>query len=249
MGTAIVTGASSGLGLEIATLLGKRGYDVVLIARSAAALDQLATGIPGARTLATDLSTPEGVRAVIDAVPSADLVVNNAGFGECGPFVGADKERARQMVELNCTALTSLCGAYLPGMVERGAGQILNIASTAAFQPGPEMAVYYATKAYVLSFTEALAEELRGSPVTATAFCPGAFRSSFFERAGAEGTRLVKGRKLPSSQDMAIAALKALDAGTVVAVPGFANKLGAVMPRFTPRPILRRAVHYIQREV
>ena len=248
MGTAIVTGASSGLGRELAILLGERGLDVVLVARSGSALEELSSQIPGSRVLAVDLADPEGVAAVVDQVSQADVLVNNAGFGTCGPFATSDQVRERQMVDLNCTALTALCGAYLPGMLEQGRGTILNVASTAAFQAGPEMAVYYATKAYVLSFSEALAEEVRGTPVKVTAFCPGAFRSSFFETAGAEETRLVKGRKLPDSKAMAVAALRAADGGRVVAVPGLSNKIGAVLPRFTPRPVLRRVVHFIQKE-
>jgi len=247
-GTAIITGASSGFGLEMARLLDARGFDVVLVARSTGALDQLAAELTSARVVTADLGVPADREALVAAVPEAELLVNNAGFGECGPFASSDQARALQMIEVNCVALTALSGAYLPGMLERGRGKVLNVASTAAFQPGPEMAVYYATKAYVLSFTEAIAEEARGTGVTVTAFCPGAFSSGFMAVAGAEGTRLVKGRTLPSAASMANAALSALDSGSVVSVPGLTNKIGAVLPRFTPRPVLRRVVHYIQRE-
>ena len=247
MGIAVVTGASSGLGRELAARLNARGHEVVLVARTAGALESLAGELTGSRVITADLSRPEGIAAVTGVVPEVDVLVNSAGFGDCGPFVAADQARAREMIDLNCGALTELTGAYLGGMVARHAGQILNVASTAAFQAGPEMAVYYATKAYVLSFSEAIAEEVRGTGVTVTAFCPGAFSSGFGAAAHAEETRLFKGRSLPTSAEMAEAALQALDRGRVVAIPGAANKIGAFMPRLTPRPVLRRAVHYVQR--
>ena len=247
--TAIVTGASSGFGFEMATLLDAQGYDVVLVARSAAALEQLAGTLRSARIVPLDLSQHDAPEALFREVPSTDLLINNAGFGECGPFAKANQDRARDMIEVNCVAVTALTGRYLPGMLERGAGHILNVASTAAFQPGPEMAVYYATKAYVLSFSEAIAEEVRGSGVRVTAFCPGAFSSGFAETAHAQTTRLFKGRKLPTSAAMAAAAWSAMQSGAVVAVPGVTNKIGAFLPRLSPRPVLRRAVHFIQRDV
>lgn len=248
MATAIVTGASSGIGREMALRLGRRGHRVVLVARRQAALEQLATLLPGAEVIAADLGVPEGAASVESAVPAADIVVNNAGFGECGIFTESDAARNLEMIQVNCAAVTSLCRTYAPGMVQRGWGKILNIASTAAFQPGPTMAVYYATKAYVLSFSEALAEELRGTGVTVTAFCPGAFESGFQETANAVNTRLIKGRNLPSSAEIADLALTAMDRGAAVAVPGLLNKFGASMVRFSPRPLTRRVVHYIQAE-
>jgi uncharacterized protein len=248
MPTAIVTGASSGLGLELSRALAAKGYELTLVARSADALEALASELGGARVVAADLARRRGVDAVVEAVAAADLLVNNAGFGEVGPFADADGRRSADMVRVNCEALVSLCAAYLPGMLERGSGQILNVASTAAFQPGPEMAVYYASKAFVLSFTEAIAEELRGTGVSATAFCPGAFASGFQEQAGLKNSRLVRGRNLPTSAAMAAEALKALERRDVVAVPGAVNKLGAFLPRITPRPVLRRAVQFIQQE-
>jgi uncharacterized protein len=246
MATAIVTGASSGAGKEIAKLLGARDHHVALVARTRSALDEVAASIPEADVVVADLGSPEGVSNVTGAVPEADILVNNAGFGECGQFTELSPAVAAEMIQVNCTALTLLCRAYAPGMLARHSGHILNIASTAAFQPGPTMAVYYASKAYVLSFTEALAEEFRGSGVTATAFCPGAFQSGFQAVAKAENTRLVKGRKLPSAAVVADAALRAMDRGVVVSVPGLTNKIGASMVRFSPRPVTRRVVHYVQ---
>jgi short-subunit dehydrogenase len=195
-----------------------------------------------------DLGTSQGRDAVFAAAPTAEILINNAGFGNVGNFQETDLATSMQMVEVNVAALTDLTGRYLPGMVERGSGRVMNVASTAAFQPGPRMAVYYATKAYVLSFTEAIAQELRDTGVTATAFCPGAFASGFQETAKAETLRLLKGRTLPTSADMAKAALAAMDAGRVVAVPGFVNKVGAISPRFTPRPVVRRISEWVASE-
>jgi short-subunit dehydrogenase len=244
----MVTGASSGVGRELARRLAKRGDELVLVARSAKALEELSDELGGCRVVVADLGIRSGIAEVTEAVASVDVLVNSAGFGEFGPFASSDADRARAMVDLNCGALTELTRAYLSGMVERGSGQILNVASTAAFQAGPGLAVYCATKAYVLSFTEAVAEEVRGSGVTVTAFCPGAFSSGFQATAHIEESRLVKGRTLPTSAEMADAALVALDRHKVVSVPGTMNKIGAFMPRLTPRPVLRRVVHLIQRE-
>jgi short-subunit dehydrogenase len=195
MATALVTGASSGIGLEIARLLAK-DYDLVLAARSADKLEQLASELGNARVVAVDLIDPDGSRKLIAEVPTVDVLVNNAGFAEYGPFAEANEQRLEDMIELNITALTRLSRAYLPGMLERGRGKIMNVASTASFQPGPLMAVYYATKAYVLSFSEALAEETRGSGVTVTALCPGPTTTNFQATANMEKSRLVNERML-----------------------------------------------------
>ena len=249
MGRALVTGASNGLGLEIARLLDESGVEVVLVARSASVLEGIASSMNHAIVLPADLSTADGVRTVLDQAGTIDILVNNAGFGECGDFASIDPAVSTDMIQVNCSALTALTAAFLPAMIERGSGNVLNIASTAAFQPGPTMAVYYATKAYVLSFTEAIAEETRKTGVKVTAVCPGAFASGFQDVAHAGNTRLIKGRKLPTSKDMAEAALVAMKRGDVVSVPGIVNKIGATSPRFSPRPLVRRVAHFIQREV
>jgi len=248
MGTAVVTGASSGLGRELALRLSERGERVVAVARNAEALTELAETTSRIEVVAADLSRPEGRELLAGSVVDVDILVNNAGFGSSGEFAQTPRDVSEGMVEVNVAALTDLTARWLPGMIERGSGRVLNIASTAAFQPGPLMAVYYASKAYVLSFTEAIAEELRGTGVTATAFCPGAFASGFQSTAGMEHTRLVKSRTLPSSAQMADAALDAMDRGKVVAVPGALNKLGSISPRFAPRGVVRRATHWIQSE-
>jgi short-subunit dehydrogenase len=247
MATALVTGASSGIGLEIARILA-HDHDVVLAARSAGKLEALATEIGGARVVAVDLADPVGPAKLVADVASVDVLVNNAGFGDWGPFAEAPAKKLNEMVELNVGALTRLSRAYLPGMLERGSGRIMNVGSTAGFQPGPLMAVYYATKAYVLSFSEALAEETRGTGVTVTALCPGPTASGFQAGAAMESSRLVKGRKLPTAASVAAYGVKAMNKGDVVAVPGFTNKMMAASIRFSPRPLIRRMVHRVQAE-
>ena len=175
MTTALVTGASGGIGLEIARVLAP-DHDLVLVARSAAKLDALATELGGARVMAADLAELGGVAKIAAEVPDVDVLVNNAGVGDFGPFAEVDLDKTLRMIQLNITSLTALARHYLPGMLERGHGRVMNVASTASFQPGPLMAVYYATKAYVLSFTEAVAEETRGTGITVTALCPGSHR-------------------------------------------------------------------------
>jgi uncharacterized protein len=246
MSTALITGASSGIGLEIARILA-RDHDVVLTARSEPALRELANELGGrARVVVSDLSEPGGAATLSAEVPEVDVLVNNAGFGDFGDFATASPERLDQMIELNVGSLTRLCRSYLPAMLERGSGRIMNVASTAAFQPGPLMAVYYATKAYVLSFSEALAEETRGSGVSVTALCPGPTVSGFQAVAAMEQSRLVKGKKMPTSASVAAFAVKAMDRGDVVAVPGLQNKVLAASVRFSPRPVIRRVVHKLQ---
>jgi short-subunit dehydrogenase len=246
MPSALITGASSGIGLEIARILA-RDHDVALAARSAAPLQQLATELgDNARVVIADLSDPSGAAKLASEVPDVDVLVNCAGFGDFGDFASASPEKIDQMIVCNVSSLTSLCRAYLPGMLQRGSGRIMNVASTAAFQPGPLMAVYYATKAYVLSFSEALAEETRGTGVTVTALCPGPTASGFQAGAAMEHSKLVHGRKLPTAATVAAFGVKAMQRGDVVAVPGFSNKLLATSIRFSPRPVVRRLVHKMQ---
>ena len=242
---ALVTGASGGIGLEIARVLAP-DHDLVLVARSAAKLEALAAELGGAHVIAADLSDPAAVAKIAAEVPEVDVLVNNAGVGDFGPFAEADADKTLAMIQLNVTALTALTRQYLPGMLARGSGRILNVASTASFQPGPLMAVYYATKAYVLSFTEAIAEEVRGSGVKVTALCPGPTSSGFQAAADMELSPLVANRKLPSAAEVAAYGVKALEHGDVVAVPGLVNKVMAGSVRFTPRPVIRRLVRKLQ---
>ncbi len=246
MPTAVVTGASSGIGLAFARLLAAEGYDLVLAARSAGTLADLADELGQARAVAIDLSDPAGPAQLIDAVPSADVLINNAGVGDYAPFAEADEKKLAAMMQLNMVSLTELSRHYLPGMLERGRGQIVHVASTASFQPGPLMAVYYATKAYVLSLSEAIAEETRGTGVTVTALCPGPTSSGFQAGAAMESSKLVSGRRLPTADDVAAAGYRAMKAGKVIEVPGVKNKVGAASIRLTPRPLVRRMVHSMQ---
>lgn len=245
MTIALVTGASGGIGLEIARVLAP-DHDLVLVARSGAKLETLAEELGGARVIAADLSDPSAVAKIVAEVPNVDVLVNNAGVGDFGPFAQADVDATLAMIQLNITSLTALTRAYLPGMLDRGHGRIMNVASTASFQPGPLMAVYYATKAYVLSFTEAIAEEGRGSGVTVTALCPGPTASGFQAAADMELSPLVANKKLPTSAEVAAYGVKAMHRGDVVAVPGLLNKVLASSVRFAPRPIMRRLVHKMQ---
>ncbi len=245
MTTALITGASSGIGLEIARVLAP-DHDLVLVARSAAKLDALATELGGARVIAADLSDPSAVAKIAAEIADVDVLVNNAGVGDFGAFAEADADRTIAMIQLNVTSLTALSRVYLPGMLARGSGRVLNVASTASFQPGPLMAVYYATKAYVLSFSEALTEETRGSGVTVTALCPGPTASGFQAAADMELSPLVANKKLPTAAEVAAFGVKAMEKGDAVAVPGLLNKVMAAAVRATPRPVMRRLVHKLQ---
>lgn len=242
-GVALITGASAGLGAEFARQLAKRGYRLVLAARRKERLDSLAAELGNARSVEIDLSregaAAELIRNLSDAGETVDLLVNNAGFGLHGRFDKADPNRLRQMVDLNCGALTDLCRAVLPAMVERGSGAILNVASTAAFQAGPGMAVYFATKAYVLSLSEALHEEVRRSGVRVTALCPGPTRTEFGEVAGFKGNGAFD-RFAMDPETVVRAGLDALDRNKAVVVTGTLNKVGAFSTRLAPRSVLRR---------
>jgi short-subunit dehydrogenase len=247
MTTALVTGASGGIGLEIARALAP-DHDLVLVARSADRLAEIAAELRGARVIAIDLADADAVERIVAEVPDVDVLVNNAGVGDFAPFADADPAKLDTLIALNVGALTRLSRAYLPGMLARKQGRILNVASTAAFQPGPLMAVYYATKAYVLSLSEALAEETRGTGVTVTALCPGPTASDFQAGAAMEGSRLVRGRKLATAASVARYGVAAMRKGDVVAVPGMMNKVLASSVRVTPRAVIRRLVHRMQSE-
>jgi len=245
MSLALVTGASGGIGAEIARVLAP-DHDLVLVARSAAKLDALATELGGARVIAADLSDPGAVGKIAAELPEVDVLVNNAGVGDFGAFAAEDTERILGMIQLNSTSLTALTRQYLPAMLERRQGRVMNVASTASFQPGPLMAVYYATKSYVLSFSEALHEETRGTGVSVTALCPGPTASGFQAAADMELSPLVANRKLPSAADVAAYGVKAMQRGDAVAVPGAMNKIMAASVRLTPRPVIRRLVRKMQ---
>lgn len=255
MATALITGASGGIGLELAKIHAAKKDDLILVARSAAKLEALAhelRKLHGIKvfTLATDLSEADAATQVFAYTTGnnleVDYLINNAGFGDFGLFAGSDWKKQHRMMELNMTTLTHLCHLYLPGMIRRRAGKIMNVASTAAFQPGPTMAVYYASKAYVLHFSEALSNELKNTGVTITTLCPGPTESGFQEAAAMEESRLVKGRKMPSSYEVAQYGYKAMMQGKTVAIHGLMNYLMANAIRFTPRSIALKVVRFIQ---
>lgn len=239
---ALITGASAGLGAEFAHQLSKRGHRLVLAARRKDRLDSLAAELGNARAVEVDLSrqgaAAELMRNLSDAGEAVDLLVNNAGFGLLGRFDEADPKRLRQMVDLNCGALTDLCREVLPAMVERRSGAILNVASTAAFQPGPGIAVYFATKAYVLSLSEALHEEVRRFGVRVTALCPGPTRTEFGEVAGFKGRSF--DRFAMDADSVVRAGLAALDRNKAVVITGALNKAGAFSTRLAPRALVRK---------
>ncbi|ACY14774.1 SDR family NAD(P)-dependent oxidoreductase [Haliangium ochraceum] len=246
--TALITGASSGLGREYARLFAADGHDVVLVARRRERLDQLSE----------ELSASAGVRAHVvpadlceDGAPEAvctrlreagvdiEFLVNNAGFGSNGAFAELPLERELDMVTLNIHALVHLTGLLLPAMCERGSGRILNIGSTAGFQPGPFMSTYYATKAFVNHFTEGLAHELADSGVSATVSCPGATASEFAEHAGNDKSRLF-GAKVADAETVAREGYEAMMAGRPMVVHGARNRLLVQSLRLSPRRLVSR---------
>jgi short-subunit dehydrogenase len=251
---AVVTGASGGIGLEIARNLGVDGYDVVLVARSAEKLEAHAADIAkksGVRTLVigVDLSARNAADLVVAELQrhsiEPEILVNNAGVGLFGVHLDLKLEDEQAMMDLNITTLTRLTKLLLPGMVRRKRGRIMNVAFTAAFQPGPYMAVYYATKAYVLYYSEAIAEELKDTGVTVTVLCPGPTVSGFQDKANMHESGLVKGRKLPTSKDVADYAVPAMMAGKRVAIHGIMNWIMAQSIRFAPRDMTTKLVAMI----
>ena len=241
---ALITGASAGLGAEFARQLSKRGHRLVLAARRKDGLEALAAEIGNARAVESDLARPGAAAALLANVAAAgeqvDLLVNNAGFGLHGRFATADPKRLREMIDLNCGALTELCRAILPEMIERRSGAILNVASTAAFQPGPGMGVYFATKAYVLSLTEALHEEARKFGVKVSALCPGPTRTEFGDvagfKAGGGFDRLSMDAGAVVRQG-----LDGLERNRAIVITGTINRIGAFSTRLAPRALVRKA--------
>lgn len=250
--TALITGASSGLGMDFARLFARDGWDLVLVARSEGKLRELAASLSGttATVIAADLSQPDAARRLADELRArsirVDALVNNAGLGAAGAFAANDWQLELQSIQVNVVALTALAKLLLPDMLARRSGRILNVASTAAFQPGPLMAVYYATKAYVLSFSEALAEELRDSGVTVTALCPGPTATGFAAVSDAGDKRLFKVRKPARSADVARAGYEAMKRGRRVVVTGMVNRMMTQAVRVTPRRLVSTIVRKLQ---
>jgi uncharacterized protein len=245
--TAVITGASKGIGRELARLFAREKYDLVLVARSADLLERLGAELStahGTRShiLTADLADPSAPGAIAEQlreVPVAvDVLVNNAGYGTYGPFASTDLVETLGLLRVNILALTHLTRLFLPAMLERGAGRILNVASTAAFQAGPLMAAYYASKAYVLHFSEALAEELRGTGVMVTALCPGPTRTEFHRRARMESAKLVRWTPfVMDTASVARAGYEGLMRGKRLVIPGLTNRILAQVVRFVPRVV------------
>lgn len=244
---ALVTGASGGIGLDVADELGARGHDLVLVARSEAKLNDEAKRLAAAHrvdahAIALDLCATDAGSKLAESLAErrldVDVLVNNAGFGTFGAFVQTDLDEQVRMIQLNVLALTDLTRRLVPPMVARRRGWVMNVASTAAFQPGPYMAVYFATKAYVLSFSEALASELEGTGVVVSALCPGATATGFQATARTAGSGLTEGRELPPSRPVAKRGVDGLFAGERVVIPGAQNWLMAQSPRFAPRNLV-----------
>ena len=256
--TALITGASAGLGLEFAHLFARDKFNLVLVARSGPKLAELAEQLRTShgitvKTIPLDLGLPGSSQTLFEETQRAgiqvDILVNNAGYGMSGEFAQIPLEESYGQIQLNITALTLLTRLYLGPMLERRSGKIMNVASTAAFQPGPLMAVYYATKAYVLSFTEAIADEVRTSGVSVTCFCPGATLTEFQKRARTEDSRLFKRLMPMDAKTVAADGYRALMEGKTLAISGFRNWLVAESVRFAPRKIVTAISRWVAQPV
>jgi len=250
----LITGASSGIGLELAKIFAKNGHNLVLVARSENVLNELKTSLEKdygieVIVIVKDLKYYSAPTEIYDEITrqkiNINILVNNAGFGTYGNFSDTDLEVELEMIQVNITALTHLTKLFLKDMVEYNSGRILNVASTAAFQPGPLMAVYYATKAYVLSFSEAIAEELRNTNIKITTLCPGPTKTNFSSSAQIKDNKLFSG-KIPDAKEVAEYAYNALVTEKRVAIHGFKNKILVNSNRFAPRKLVTKTVRKIQ---
>ena len=253
--TALVTGGSGGIGLELAKVLARNGFDLVLVARRRDTLEAAAGQLEGkfdvrAHVFAADLRRREAPQEIFDFLQNENIpievLVNNAGFGLGGEFSETAVERELEMIQVNIVALTHLTKLFLAPMIKRKSGRVLNVASTAAFQPGPLMAVYYATKAYVLSFSEALAEELRNSEITVTALCPGPTDTDFADTAEMGESRLFNAFGIADAADVAKYGYDAMISGKRLAIPGIKNKILAQANRLAPRSLSARIARIAQ---
>ena len=254
--TALITGASGGLGLSFVNIFARDGYDIVLVARNGDRLEEIKKEIEAkhnvnAMVVAVDLCAQNGAEQVFDATSKAgikvDVLVNNAGFGDFGEFYKSDLNKQTRMVDLNCIALMQLCHLYLPDMIKNGKGNILNVDSIAAFQAGPLMSVYYATKAFVLSFSQALTRELKGTGVKVTALCPGPIRTNFDNAADLGESGLFKNLKVWDPNVVAEFGYKNMKKGKSLCICGFVNKIIVFANRLAPRCLVRNMVYSLQK--
>ena len=252
--TALITGASSGIGLELAHLFARDGYRLVLLARSRNTLRQIGDDLQArygvtVRIAPKDLAHPAAPAELYQELQEAgvvlDVLVNNAGFGLAGDFQSTEWAKEAEMMQVNMVAATHLTKLFLPQIKARE-GAVLNVASTAAFQPGPFMSVYYASKAFLLSFSEALAEELEGTGVTVTCLCPGPVKTNFQRRAYLEGTAVVNSPLLLDVRDVARIGYEGMQRGKRVVIPGWKNRVGVQMLRISPRATVTKIVRKLQ---
>ena len=253
--TALITGASMGIGVDLAECFAKDGYDLIVTARSEAALKDVAAKLSGkykikATPIATDLGAIGGGRRLADAIKAqglaVDVLVNNAGFGVAGSFKDADEAGQLGMIDLNIRALVELTHIYWPAILASKRGGVMNVASAAAFQPGPLMAVYYASKAFVLSFSEALWREAEGTGAHVTCLCPGPTVSHFHSRAGTDGLKLLRGSAPMQSPPVARLGYRAFQKNQRVVIAGLRNRMLARSVPFVPRKMLLNIVHGMQ---
>ena len=259
--TLLITGATFGIGYELAKHFARDGDQLVLVARNQARMTAVAEklaalGAAAVIPLVKDLADPAAPEEIFQAVTEKgleiDLLINNAGFGDSGPYLQTEWKTSAEMVQVNITSLLHLTRLFLPGMTARSSGRILNVASTAAFQPGPNMALYYATKAFVLSFSEALAEECLGTGVTVTALCPGPTATEFQVRAGTEGTGIGQSKRGPlkmmSAAEVAERGYRGVLAGRRVVIPGVFNRIGAWGGRHLPHRLIMKTIKHLHRK-
>ena len=246
MSTVLITGASGGIGYELAKLFARDRHNLILVARSGDRLAHVATELSAlgvtVKIVTLDLAIPAAAKVLFDQLQNenvaVDVLVNNAGFGALGEFATMPEEQILGQIQLNVTALTELTRLFLPPMLARRSGRIMNVASTAGFQPGPLMAVYYATKAFVISFSEAIADEVRNSGVSVTCFCPGATDTGFAQRAGNANTRVFKRFGAMNADRVALDGYRAVMEGKTMAISGIQNWLVAESTRFAPRKLV-----------
>jgi uncharacterized protein len=253
--TALITGASSGIGLELAKEFAINGVNLLLVARSTAKLESLAQELKKnykiqVDFISKDLSKIDSSQEIFDWCKQNNtevhFLINNAGFGDFGNFSESNWEKQLRMINLNITTLTHLTHLFLPNMIKNNYGKVLNVSSIAAFQPGPNMSVYFATKAFVLHFSEAISNELSNTNVTVTALCPGPTESGFQDAAQMQDSKLVKGKKFPSSKEVAQYGYKSMMDGKTVAIHGILNNIMVNTVRFTPRSWVLKLVRFIQ---
>ncbi len=251
--TALITGASKGIGRELAIIFARQGYDLVLVARSKALLEELGKRLSKkykieVTTIEKDLTCKEAPEEIFQELEGRriDILVNNAGFGDYKEFAHSEWEKQYLMIQLNITALMHMTKLFLPNMIKQGYGKVLNLASTAAFLPGPNMSVYYASKAAVLSFSQAISKELKGCNVTVTALCPGPTSTNFERTAGLINSKLFHSLKVTDAKKVALYGYKALMKGKPVAVEGLFNKMLILSTKLAPRGVVLAMIDQIQ---